>query len=96
MSTTGGSLGPFVDDVTTAFDLFARGLVADTFDLIRRSGLAIDQNELASWIEQQLGPLIDGAAERLLGEVDQDLRVRVKNRLNQSVASIRRDLRIQR
>ena len=62
ISTTGGTLGPFVDAVTTAFDAFARGLISDTFDLVRRSGLAID-HELASWIQQQLEPLIDGTAE---------------------------------
>jgi diguanylate cyclase (GGDEF)-like protein len=94
ISTTGGTLRPFVDAVTTAFDAFARGLIADTLDLMRRSGLAID-HEFASWIQHQLEPLIDGTAERLIGEVDPDLRVSVQNRLNQLAAAIRRDLRIE-
>ena len=42
ISTKGGTLGPVVDAVTTAFDAFARGLITDTFDLMRRSGLVID------------------------------------------------------
>jgi hypothetical protein len=60
--------GGFVTAVTSsyigAFEAFARGLIKDTFDLMNRSRLVID-GDTASWIKDQLDPLLEAAAKNM-------------------------------
>jgi diguanylate cyclase (GGDEF)-like protein len=95
--------GRFVTNVTGAyvagFETFARGLIKDTFDLLTRSGLAID-GDAASWIKAQLDHFFEAAAKNMRSEAAQgrvlpdELRQSVDRAMDKSLAEVRRDLQI--
>lgn len=95
--------GAFVVAVTEAyvagFEQFAHGLIEETFDVIQRSGLAVDGN-LSSWITEQLDPLIAAAAKNVCREASggkvlaEELKANVQRAMDQSLAEIKRDLGI--
>lgn len=66
--------GGFVSAVTSAFaggfEAFAHGLIKDTFDLLSRSGLAVD-GDVASWIKARLDPFFEIAATNMRSEAAQ-------------------------
>jgi diguanylate cyclase (GGDEF)-like protein len=98
-----GASGAFVSEVTAAyeagFENFARGLMAETFDLLKRSGITID-SQVSSWITAQLDPLFTSAAKHVCGEANgtgvlgPELKESVQRALNRCLAAIRRDLQV--
>ncbi len=96
--------GAFVGAVTAAyvsgFTEFAQGLIKDTLDLMRRSGLVID-SAAASWITEQLIPFIDAAARNVCREAGEgavlgkELNESVERAMARSVGAIKRDLKIE-
>src|SRR5262249_53254709 len=96
--------GGFVITVTSAyiagFEAFARGLTKDVFDLLHRSGIAID-NATASWVRGQLEPLFEVAAKNVRAEAAQgrvlpdELRQSVDRAMNKSFVEMKRDLGIE-
>jgi diguanylate cyclase with GGDEF domain len=96
--------GGFVVEVTGAYvkglDAFARGLIEDTFALVKRSGLPIT-DVVAAWMTTQLVPYIEIGGKQIREEAGQgrvltdELRVSVDRAIDKSTAEIKRDLQIE-
>ncbi len=96
--------GAFIAEVTRAyvdaFQAFARGLFAETFDLMVRSGVVVDTS-VATWVRDQLDPLLAGASGSVCGEarvgrvLETELKNSVQGAMDKALTEMRRDLEVE-
>jgi diguanylate cyclase (GGDEF)-like protein len=81
------------------YEEFAHKLIAETFDLLRRSGVQID-SESAKWMSDKVGHYLEVGARNVLGEGNggkaptDELRQSVERAIDASLGRMRRDLQI--